>query len=79
ESARAHAALGQFAAAEQQLTAGLAVEPRSVRLLRAFGRIKEMQGQPAAAADYYRQALAIDPDLKDCQADLERVEQAARN
>lgn len=79
ESARAHAALGQFTAAEQQLTAGLAVEPRSVRLLRAFGRIKEMQGQPAAAADYYRQALAIDPDLKDCQADLARIEQARPN
>ncbi len=73
QSGLALSALGQFDAAEEKLRRALEMDPRNTASLRVAGLICEQAGKPVDAIRYFDQALAIDPDFRDCQEDRQRV------
>ncbi|MGM0598323.1 MAG: tetratricopeptide repeat protein [Candidatus Rifleibacteriota bacterium] len=60
--------------AEKAIKTGLAINPRSVRLLNLKGAIKARQGQPAAARRIFLGVLQLDPENEYAQTSLRSVE-----
>ncbi len=75
QAALAHAALGQFEAAEEKLQRGLELEPRNTAVLRVMGLVCEQQNKLTDALNYFDQALEISPGFQDCENDRQRVRQ----
>jgi arylsulfatase A-like enzyme/Tfp pilus assembly protein PilF len=67
--------LTQFDQAETRLRRAQELDPKNARIRRLLGTVAEQRGRLAEAAQQYQAALDMDPDFKECRADLERVQQ----
>jgi tetratricopeptide (TPR) repeat protein len=68
---------GKLDAALQDFARAAQIAPSPLALYWE-GRVLEDKGQPSAAAEAYRNALKLSPDLDDARARLERIEKAAK-
>ena len=71
--ARAHFVAGQLRAAEALARILLLQDPRDVRSLALLANIASAAGQPGAAGEWLRRALAIDPYDAEARAIAERM------
>ncbi len=66
-------AQGKYEEARPHLEYAVKAAPRDVRFLHGMGVFYARQGQSAAAAEWFRRALEIDPSHQKSQNDLQRV------
>ncbi len=79
ESARESIRAGSMLAAEEQLRAALAADPKNAATYNLFGAVRELSGETLEAQMYYRVAGTINVRYQPARANLERIAQWPRS